>query len=73
MFVYFNSSDEYKKEKLASIKDTIARNLVSQLLSKDPCLRPSVRQALDHPFIHGKKTARMIGEDPGELTTSPVT
>ena len=40
-----------KAHKLSKVKDDLARNLISQLLSKDPRRRPSAGQALLHPFF----------------------
>ena len=45
------------------ISDTFARNLVSRLLVKDPSRRPDANRLLAHPFLSGKKVARMIGEE----------
>lgn len=42
-----------KETKLSKIKDPIAKNLVSQLLSKNPNLRPDVAHVLSHPFMTG--------------------
>lgn len=59
-----NWTDSLKAAKLSKITDREARNLVSRLLSKDPLKRPTVLQALAHPFISGKSAARMVGEKP---------
>lgn len=53
-----------KNERLSSINDKLARNLVSNLLNKDPLRRPSMTQVLNHPFLTGKIPTRMIGERP---------
>lgn len=53
---------EYKAKKLGRIANPQARNLVAQLLSKDPLMRPSATRALAHPFLSGKKVTRMVGE-----------
>ena len=55
-------SPEFLDAKLADISNSLARNLVSQLLVKDPARRINMTQVLDHPFISGKKVSRMIGE-----------
>jgi len=55
-------TDAYKAERLSHIADKYARNLVSQLLSKDPAKRPTVQQVLHHPFLSGKTASRLSGE-----------
>ena len=56
---------EIKTERLQRITDPVARNLVSQLLSKDPALRPDVAHILSHPFITGHvSAARLPGQKP---------
>jgi len=55
-------TDKYKKKRMAEIQNMEARNLVSQMLTKDPLKRPRMAQVLDHPFLSGKKAARMLGE-----------
>jgi serine/threonine protein kinase len=53
----------FKKKKLMDISDVKARNLVSQLLNKDPNKRPTMTEVLNHPFLSYKSTARMVGEE----------
>lgn len=53
---------EVKEEKLRKITNIYARNLVSQLLSKDITKRLSISHALAHPFISGKEPRRMVGD-----------
>lgn len=53
-----------KSDKLSRIKDPYARNLVSQLLSKDFDQRPDVLRTLSHPFITQKEPRRMPGDTP---------
>ena len=48
--------------KLEKIDDSVARNLVSQMLNFDPSRRPSMEQLLMHPFFTGRSVARMLGE-----------
>ena len=48
--------------KLEKIEDSVARNLVSQMLNFDPSRRPSMEQLLMHPFFTGRSVARMLGE-----------
>lgn len=56
-------SDAYKGSKLSKVLDMRARNLLSQMLSKDPLKRPNISRILAHPFISGnQKVPRMIGE-----------
>ena len=54
--------NNFKIRKLREIADTQARNLVSQLLTKDPSKRPSLSQIKAHPFFTGGKVARLAGE-----------
>ena len=60
----YQFTDEFKTSKLKYISDLQARNLISQLLNKDPTRRPAMQEVLYHPFITGKATARMVGDDP---------
>ena len=46
------------------IKDSLARNLISQMLTKDPTRRPLMSQVLAHPFFTGRHTARLVGMAP---------
>ena len=55
-------TEETKTAKVSHIKDRLARNLISQLLSKDPSKRPPLSRIVNHPFITGKASVRMIGE-----------
>mmetsp|Transcript_19103 Transcript_19103/g.26258 ORF Transcript_19103/g.26258 Transcript_19103/m.26258 type:complete len:101 (+) Transcript_19103:291-593(+) len=48
-------SDKYKKKRMAEISNIEARNLVAQMLTKDPHKRPHMAQVLAHPFLSGKK------------------
>jgi hypothetical protein len=52
-----------KAKKLELIDDKLARNLLSQMLMKDPKKRPSVSRVLAHPFFTGKPVIRMAGEE----------
>ena len=53
-----------KADKLAHVPDQLARNLLSQMLHKEPLQRPSLSRVLAHPFLSGKKVARLVGENP---------
>ena len=55
---------ELKGDKLADIPDKLARNLLSQMLHKNPLQRPSIARVLGHPFLSGKKVARLVGDKP---------
>jgi hypothetical protein len=61
----YHFSDSFKKDYLLSrIKsDSQAKNLISQMLTKDPKRRPPITQIISHPFLSGKSTTRMVGED----------
>ena len=64
LFALAEWSPELKAEKLADVPDKLARNLLSQMLHKDPLQRPSLARVLAHSFLSGKKVARLIGEKP---------
>jgi len=49
----FEWSAETKQSKLSKMTNPLARNLISQLLSKDRDHRPDVAHVLSHPFITG--------------------
>jgi hypothetical protein len=53
-------SNEMKESKI--FKDRVARNLISQLLSKDPVKQPPLARVLNYPFLTGKGAVRMLGE-----------
>lgn len=57
-------SDQLKNEKMAKISDLYARNLVYQLLYKDPEQRPSADKLLEHPFLTQIPCARVPQEPP---------
>ena len=44
-------SDATKSEKLAKIKNPLARNMLSIMLNRDPKRRPTVATILRHPFL----------------------
>jgi serine/threonine protein kinase len=58
----FLFSDEFKNKKLSKIKDVLARNVVSLLLTKDNAKRPSIMRTLQHSFYTGKAASRLIGQ-----------
>ena len=53
-----------KAKKLLRVDNPSARNLLGQMLHKDPLQRPSLARVLGHPFLSGKKVARLVGENP---------
>jgi serine/threonine protein kinase len=57
-------TDLTKQEKLAQITDDKARNLLAQMLTKDPEKRPSLARVLTHPFLSKKEGMRMVGDQP---------
>jgi serine/threonine protein kinase len=59
-----NWNDEIKNRKLNRIADPLARNLVSQMLQRDPRLRPSMARVLAHPFLSLRNVPRLLGEQP---------
>jgi Protein kinase domain/TIR domain len=56
-------SDHMKNEKLSRIKNPLARNLISIMLSKDPSKRPSIDKVLNHSFLAVKKANSVIATD----------
>ena len=64
LFALAEWSPELKADKLADVPDKLARNLLSQMLHKDPLQRPSLSRVVAHSFLSGKKVARLIGENP---------
>eukprot|EP01030_Chromulinospumella_sphaerica_P034607 gene34607-biopygen20653 len=54
-------SDALKAHKL-SVVDPLARNLLSQMLMKDPAKRPTLARILEHPFVTGRQVSRSVGE-----------
>ena len=53
-----------KAKKLLRVDNPLARNLLGQMLHKDPMQRPTLARVLGHPFLSGKKVARLVGENP---------
>ena len=48
-------SDETKRKKLECISDAIALNLLEQMLSRNPLMRPlTAAHVLEHPFFTGR-------------------
>lgn len=60
----YEYSDGFKRDRMSKIQNVQARNLVSQLLTKDPRLRPTMDRAILHPFLSGKAVVRMAGNCP---------
>ncbi len=57
-------SDDFKNAQLDLILDSLARNLISQMLTKNPNRRPLMSQVLAHPFFSGRQSARLVGMEP---------
>ena len=57
----YHFSEKSKKSQLLKIRDPLARNMISQLLNKNPERRPPMKLLKYHPFITGHTTARMKG------------
>ena len=53
-----NWSDTVKAEKLSRIKNSLARNLLSIMLNKNPQRRPAIEVVLRHPFLSFHRTTR---------------
>jgi serine/threonine protein kinase len=60
----FEWTSAVKDAKLSNVDQRYARNLLSLLLSKDPTLRPTAERVLTHPFMSGRRSARLQGESP---------
>lgn len=56
--------NEIKARKLSKVKDIYAMNLISLMLNKDPKKRPDPSHILCHPFLSGKKSTRLPGQEP---------
>lgn len=52
-----------KEKKLNRCMDPMVKNLLSQMLNKDPMKRPPISRILAHPFVSQKQVARLIGEE----------
>jgi serine/threonine protein kinase len=58
-------TEYFKKSVLLSrVKDPNIKNLISQMLNKDPLKRPYAQQIIAHPYFSGNKATRMIGDEP---------
>ena len=55
---------EIKEKKLSRVKEPLARNLLAQMLSRDPLQRPDLARVIAHPFLSGRTVARLVGEAP---------
>ena len=64
LFTLAEWSMAHKQKKLQRVIDRSARNLLAQMLHKDPLQRPSLTRVLAHPFLSGRTVARMVGEQP---------
>ena len=61
LFALAEWSDETKSIKLGQIKDPLARNLASQMPTKDASKRVTLERVLAHPFMSGKSVVRCAG------------
>jgi hypothetical protein len=59
----FEWSMNTKDRKLSKVESPLAKNLISQLLSKNPEYRPDVMHVLSHPFLTGNHA---LGRLPGQ-------
>jgi serine/threonine protein kinase len=55
-------SDVFTRQKMQKITQSLPRNLVSRILTKDPAKRPSLSAILAHPFLSGRPIVRLVGE-----------
>ena len=53
---------DVKTKKLSRVKDPLGRNLLAQMLNRDPAKRPTLQRILSHPFLSGAKVSRLVGE-----------
>jgi len=56
----YDFSSVFKREKLSKVYDPKAKNLISQLLCKDPINRLTIKQVIMHPFLSFKKTSKIM-------------
>jgi len=64
LFVLADWSATRKQKKLHRVADPLACNLLAQMLHKDPSQRPTLARVLAHPFMSGKRVARLVGDPP---------
>ena len=60
----YDWTDEVTQQKLSIVKNNLAKNLLSLLLSKTPSARPDADRVLGHPFLTGNVFTRLQGEEP---------
>jgi hypothetical protein len=64
VLIEWKRNASYKESRLSRITNVFARNLVSQLLSANPLLRPkTATHVLSHSFFTGKQVRRMAGQE----------
>ena len=51
-----------KNKKLSRVKDPLGRNILSQMLNRNPLKRPTLQRVLSYPFLSGAKVSRKVGE-----------
>jgi hypothetical protein len=56
-------SEATKMKKLSRVTNSLARNMLSQMLNKSIAFRPTISRLLVHPFISQKSVARLVGEE----------
>ena len=60
LLMLYECSDLWREVKLEKIEEPKARNLVSQLLVKNPASRPHMSMVLQHPFFTGRYTSPIV-------------
>ena len=60
----------FKTVKLEAIEDREGRNLVAQLLNKDPTKRTPLKNIAVHPFLTGRSAARLLGDKVRSVTVN---
>jgi len=63
LFALAEWSDSLKAQRLQSIKDPLARNLVSLMLVRDAAKRAPLSRVAAHPYLSGKHVARLPGTE----------
>jgi serine/threonine protein kinase/ankyrin repeat protein len=64
LFVLAEWSDALKARKLSRVIHPMARNLLAQMLHKDPLKRPTLERILSHTFVSKKQFTRLVGQPP---------
>jgi TIR domain/Protein kinase domain len=58
----YECAPDFIQRRLEGVSNTTGRNLIAQLLHKDPTMRLSATNAKYHPFLTGRAASRMVGQ-----------